>query len=386
MACCRTALILTFLTALAAPNLPAQKKKRPGTDEGYIPQVLPESKQKKEKPEETQVLPLPPELPNVVVAETDRLAFQVSPLSTKGLLSQQTRDALKYLLKKSHGTIVKLRAFVSGSGDLRRVGELAADAFSDKHQPLPALSVVQVGALPLTGAQIVIETIEMDKKPVNPNGVAFLSGQAAPNVAQSLEQLKAAMRGAGLEPADALRVTCFVSSLEEQKNAHGLMTASFPGAALNYVQMRREPVIPAASCEAVARLRSPAAEGTRFLNPPDPARPASYSRVALVAGGKLVITGTQMAFGSDDQDLKLAFDRLERTLNSSEASFAQVVMSHVYLTSRALINSVREVRADFYTGRKPPAGTMLPFEGLPALDTQMGVDVIAVPDASSARR
>jgi enamine deaminase RidA (YjgF/YER057c/UK114 family) len=51
-----------------------------------------------------------------------------------------------------------------------------------------------------------------------------------------------------------------------------------------------------------------------------------------------------------------------------------------------LINSVREVRADFYTRRQPPAGTMLPFEGLPALDTQMGVDVIAVPDASSARR
>ena len=35
--------------------------------------------------------------PATVTAETSRLVFQVSPLSTKGLLSQQVRDALKAL-------------------------------------------------------------------------------------------------------------------------------------------------------------------------------------------------------------------------------------------------------------------------------------------------
>ncbi len=383
----RTFLIFAILSAFAGGNLSAQKKKKPGSgDEGYIPQVVPESKQKKEKPPETQTLPPPRELPNAVTAETDRLTFGVSPLSAKGLLSQQTRDALKAVLRSSRGTIVQLRAFVAGSGDLRRVAELTADAFTDKHQPLPVLSVVQVGGLPMTGAQIVIETTEVERKAVNPSGVAFLSGQSAATVAQSLDQLKTALAGAGLGPGDVLRATCFVSSLDEQRNTRELMAASFPGAALNYAQMQREPVRPAAECEAVARLRAPVAQGTRFLNPPNLAKSANYSQMALVTGGRLAITGSQLAFGGQEHDLKLAFERLGKALNSAGAGFAHVVMSHVYLMSTELADRVRAVRATYYNGSNPPASTMLPFEGLPSLDTEMGVDAIAVADSANALR
>ena len=74
---------------------------------------------KKKKPEEiTQTLELPKDPPATVTAETSRLVFHVSPLSGKGLLSAQVRDALKALLKSSSGaTIVKLRAFVAERGD-----------------------------------------------------------------------------------------------------------------------------------------------------------------------------------------------------------------------------------------------------------------------------
>src|SRR5580704_9006806 len=252
----RTAALFAVLFALLAVDLPAQKKKPGADDEGCIPVVAPETKQKKKKSEETQTLPPPKELPAAVTAETDRLAFGASPLIGKGLLSQQTRDALKALLKTNHGTIVKLRAFVAGSGDLRRVGELVAEIFTEKHLPLPVLSVVQVGALPMEGAQVVLESIEVDRKAVNLHGIAFLAGQNAPSVAQSLAKLTVALNGGGMQAEDALRVTCFVSSLDEQRDAHQLMTAAFPGAALNYVQMQREPVTPAAECEAVARLRA----------------------------------------------------------------------------------------------------------------------------------
>ena len=75
--------------------------------------------EKKKKEEITQTLELPKDPPASVTAETARLVFHVSPLSSKGLLSQQVRDALKALLKSTGGaTIVKLRAFVAGSGDL----------------------------------------------------------------------------------------------------------------------------------------------------------------------------------------------------------------------------------------------------------------------------
>jgi enamine deaminase RidA (YjgF/YER057c/UK114 family) len=380
----RTPLAAAVLLGLVTGNLPAQKKKVTD-DQGYTPIILPENK-KKNKDEKPQTLPPPKELPSAVIAETERLTFEVSPLSPKGLLSAQTREALRALLRNSRGTIVKLRAFVAGSGDLRRVGELVGETFAEKHAPLPALSVAQVGALPMEGAQVVIETTEVDRKVVNPNGLAFLSGQSAPSVAQSLEKLKSALRSGGMESADVLRVTCFVSSLDEQRDTHQSMAASFPTAALNYVQMQREPVTPVAECEAVARLRAPASQQLKFLNPPNMDSSPNYSQLALVTSPKLVITGTQLAFGAQESDLKLAFDRLQRVLSSLNARFDHVVMSDVYVTSSAITPRVRTVRAGYYSAANPPASTLLPFEGLPSLDATFGVDVIAVADASSARK
>ncbi len=385
---CRSAALFAGLIAFLAQDLPAQRKKKPvSDDEGYIPVVAPENKQKKKKDEDvTQTLPPSRELPGAVTAETNRLAFGVSPLMGKGLLSQQTREALKALLKTNHGTIVKLRAFVAGSGDLRRVGELVGETFSEKRLALPALSVVQVGALPLEGAQVVLESIEVDKRTVNPNGVAFLAGQNSSSVAQSLARLKTALKGGGMEPEDALRVTCFVSSLDEQRDTRQLMAASFPGAILNYVQMQREPVMPAAECEAVARLRGAAAGAVSFMNPPDLEKSPNYSQLALVKSPTLVITGTQLAFGSQEGDIKLAFERLQRVLAASNARFDQLVMSHTYVTSSGIIPKVRTVRANYYSAANPPASTLLPFEALPSLDASFAVDVIAATDSASVRR
>ena len=388
MRCCRTALAFAVLFGLLTPNLPAQKKKKPiSDDEGYIPVVAPENKQKKKKDEDaTQTLPPPRELPGAVTAETSRLAFGVSPLSAKGLLSQQTKEALKALLKTNHGTIVKLRAFVSGSGDLRRVGELVGDTFADKHLPLPVLSVVQVGALPMEGAQVVIESTEVDKKAVNPQGVAFLAGQNAASMAESLAKLKGALQGGGMQPEDALRVTCFVSQLEQQRDSRQLMSAAFPAAVLNYVQMQREAVATAAECEAVARLRTSAALPASFINPAGLTKSPNYSQLALVSSPTLVITGTQLAFGGQESDIQLAFERLQRVLSSFNIRFDRVVMSHTYVMSDGIIPKVRTVRSGFYNKSNPPASTLLPFEGLPSLDATFGVDVIAVAESPSAQR
>src|SRR6266403_4721832 len=181
---------------------------------------------KKKKPEDiTQTLALPPDPPATVTAETARLVFHVSPLSGKGLLSAQVRDALKALLKSTGGTsIVKLRAFLAGSGDLRRVPAIVSETFTDKHLPLPAVSVIQIGALPMEGAQVAIESIAVAKKEMNPLGLVFVSGQAgssdapmvnvAPLAQKSMADLKTALNAAGSAPSDVLRVTCFCSSLE----------------------------------------------------------------------------------------------------------------------------------------------------------------------------
>jgi enamine deaminase RidA (YjgF/YER057c/UK114 family) len=358
--------LLIILFCLFAGSLAAQNKKL-DPDAGYNPTVAPEDKKKKKGDNLTQALALPPELPAAVSADTNRLAFQVTPLSAKGLLSQQTRDALKTLLHSNHGPIVKLRAFVAGSGDLRRVGEIVGEMFLEKHAALPALTVAQVGALPLEGAQVVIEATEQDRKIVNPSGVAFLAAQPAPSVADSLAKLKSILAAAGMQPSDALLVTCFVSSLDDQRDTQQAMAASFPGAALNYVQMQRAPVTPAASCEATARLTKPGA--------------ASNSQMALVASPQIVITGTQLAFGSQDSDLKLAFDRLEKALAAKNAGFDHVVISRLYVTSSALTSRVVALQS----ARSAATRTVLPVEALPSLDAPFGLDVIAVLDSAGAR-
>jgi enamine deaminase RidA (YjgF/YER057c/UK114 family) len=362
----RSALLLSILLCLLTGSAAAQSKKL-DPDAGYTPTVAPDDKKKKKGDSVTQALALPPELPAAVSADTDRLAFQVTPLSAKGLLSQQTRDALKALLHSNRGPIVKLRAFVAGSGDLRRVGEIAGEMFLEKHVALPALTVAQVGALPLEGAQVVIEATELDRKVVNPFGVAFLAAQPAPSVAESLAKLKSILAASGMQPSDALLVTCFVSFLDDQRDTQQAMSASFPAAALDYVQMQRAPVTPPASCEATARLTKPAAS----IDP----------HVAQVSSPQVILTGTQLAFGSQDADLKLAFDRLEKALAAKNARFDHVVLSHLYVTSTGLTNRVIALES----ARSGGTHTVVPVEALPSLDALFGLDVIAVPDSAGAR-
>src|SRR6516165_10184732 len=135
---------------------------------------------KKKKEEETQTLQLPKELPVAVAGETHRLVLHVTPLSAKGLLSQQVRDALRNLEHQAAGNpVLQIRAFVAGSGDLRRVRDLVSEIFTERRQPLPVLSLIQAGALPLAGAQVELEAVSNGRRDSNAGGLVFLPGEAA---------------------------------------------------------------------------------------------------------------------------------------------------------------------------------------------------------------
>ena len=212
----------------------------------------------------------------VAIGETSRLIFQVSPLSAKGLLSQQTRDALKAILKANGGApVVHIRAFVAGSGDLRRVPQIVSEVFGEKKMQLPSVSVVQAGGLPLENAQVAIEAVSVAKKEVNPDGLTFVEAQPAASLEQALDRLASRLSG-----KTALRVSCFVSAI----GAAGAIAARFPSAAVDLVQTQREPAQPGASCEAMARGGD-------------------------IKAAKLAFTGTRVAFGVDEKAATLAFQR-----------------------------------------------------------------------------
>jgi enamine deaminase RidA (YjgF/YER057c/UK114 family) len=371
----RLALVLFLILAVALPTLSGKKKKK--------------HKQQEEEPV-TQVLELPKDLPQAVAADASQLVFQVTPLSRQGLLSQQLREALKWLFHLNH-PVVKLRAFVAGTGDTRRVQAVVSEAFTEKHWALPALSVVQVGALPVDGAQVVLESIAMDRKPVNQYGVAFLAAQSAyinepfrpvpPQARQVLGQMQAALKAAHVEPAAVLRLTCYPSVLDQAAKLRALFADAFPNATLNLVQPLRADLQSGISCEAAGRLASPPASPLEFA-PASGAEGPHRSSAALVAPGRIVLTGAQLAFGTAEADARLTFERLGKTIEQLGAAYSGVAVTHIYCVSRSTGELALKAGDSFFEQTRGPALVVVPFEGLPSLDASFAVDAIAVPAQS----
>jgi enamine deaminase RidA (YjgF/YER057c/UK114 family) len=339
-------LLIPLLCLLLASGLLAQKRK-PKKDVEPKPQAL-------------EVLPEPPD---AVTVETGRLMFLVSPLSSEGLLSRQVREALKAVLRSSHGaSIVKIKAYVAGSGDLRRIKEIVADEFTDHRLALPAVSTVQVGALPMVGAQVLIEVVAVEKKIVNPNGLAFV---AASDAREPIAKLQGSLSGAGVKPADVLRLTCFLSSLEDAQSLRAAAAAAFPAAAANFVQMQRLGLEPQIQCAAVGRLASAPASPVVIQN-----------GTALVNAPKLVFTATQLVFRDQDADFRLAYQRLGKALASQGAAMKDVAWTESYALTKP--NAAKLDAVEHELLGQPHAGTTLQIEGLPSTDATAAVELIAV--------
>jgi len=388
----------TSLLILGAAVCPAQQQKKKRQDDLVLPPVLEamvEGKKRKNEPV-TQTLETLPDPPAYVVAETRKLVFHIAPMSAKGLLSQQVRDGIKTLWRLNGGaTIVRLRAFVAGTGDLRRVQAVVSEEFTGRRVPLPVLTVVQVGELPSEGAQVVLESVSVGRKDVNPKGLAFLSGQAVsaqeelvdvtPLAAKSMSQLRTALTGIGLGAPDVTRVTCFCSSIAAFDSIRGMFASEYPKAALNIVQVQRGHTPGLVECEAVAKLKTSPDTPVRMVNPSGLPSSPNYSQVALVGARKVVLSGAQLAFRAQDDDVRLAFERLGKSLEPARVTLGDVVMSSIYPLSSVMTGKVRALRFEYYRRDRPPASTMLLFEGLPSLDASFAVDVIAVAPDGAAR-
>jgi enamine deaminase RidA (YjgF/YER057c/UK114 family) len=335
---------------------------------------------KKKKEDETQTLQLPKELPAGVMGETRRLALHVTPLSARGLLSQQVRDALRNLEHQAAGNpVLHIRAFVAGSGDMRRVRELVSEIFTERHQPLPALSLIQAGALPLAGAQVVLEAVSNARKDLNGGGLAFFPGQpafsenpldpVAPLLERALAGLRAALQATGADPPEPLRVSCFFSSLDGFESLRERVQKEFPRAALDFLQSQRAPQRAEAVCEAVAGLHENVNAGAP--------RRAAASQAGFLITPHAVFTGTQVSFGYQEQDARLALDRLGKGLEPLGVSPRDVVLARFYPLSRRIEDQVRRQLPAFFGGASPPASSFTQFEGLSSADAGFAVDVVA---------
>jgi enamine deaminase RidA (YjgF/YER057c/UK114 family) len=320
--------------------------------------------QRKKKNEDlTQTLDALPEPPVAVVAESTRLNWRAASSSGQGLLSQQTRDALKTLLLATRGArLVRIRAWVSGPGDLRRVGQIVAELCGERKLALPALTVVQVGGLEREGAQVSLEALVEEKKAVNPHGVAFGSAAAA-EPGQALDRLRRAMDKVGASPA--LGLTCSVTSAPLMDEARQVAARLFPGVATTLVRAQRMDEAPRAVCEALGRLeREPALERVEGAVAVGPAR--------------LVVSGAQLAFRYQAADAQLAYQRLERSLAAQGGSLKRALSLGVYPLSAPLAELARSAGVEFLSAARPPVGETLRYEGLPALDASFAIEAVAL--------
>jgi hypothetical protein len=147
-----------------------------------------------------------PQPPLALAADAARLSFLVAPLSGRGLLSQQTKEALKFLILQARGAqFIRVRAFVAGTGDLRRVPQLVSEVFAEKHLSVPVVTTVEAGLLPLENAQVLIEATLQQSRLANPEGVRFVTAEGA-TAAAAVAQLK--------QSGELLRATCYVPALE----------------------------------------------------------------------------------------------------------------------------------------------------------------------------
>src|SRR5579875_356412 len=184
---------------------------------GTLAVIAPAQRNKKSTEEpKPQVLPLPPQLPMARAADTAMLDFHISPLLRTGGLSAQIRQSLGDLIRDTRGeTIIKLRAFVAGAGDARRVEAETGEIFTEKKLPLPVLSIIQVGGLGDERATVVIEAVVSTRRILNPNGLAFLAGQAGADFSQAFARLQTSAQAAGVTADRMLTCTCFTSQMED---------------------------------------------------------------------------------------------------------------------------------------------------------------------------
>src|SRR5579884_449634 len=264
-----------------------------------------------------QVLPLPPELPMALEADTATLDFHISPLLRTGGLAAQIRQSLNDLIRDTKGErIVKLRAFVAGAGDARRVQAQAAELFTEKKLPLPTVTVIQVGALETEAAQVVIEAVVSTRRTLNPNGLAFFSGQAGKTYPQAAQRLEQSAKLAGVSPGRILRCTCFTAEIENAAGLRSMLQAAFPQAAINVVQPLRDAPTESTLCEAVGQLTQARPEGPVVL--------LKNARATLVNSPKLVFTGLQLTFGNFLDDAQEAVVRLQRAASALQPVEAPV--------------------------------------------------------------
>jgi enamine deaminase RidA (YjgF/YER057c/UK114 family) len=97
----------------------------------------------------------------------------------------------------------------------------------------------------------------------------------------------------------------------------------------------------------------------------------------VVSAPHVVFTGTQVSFGYEEPDARLAFERLGKALEPAGVNLHDVAFAHFYPLSQKIEDQIRAVWPAFFDAAHQPAASLIQIEGLSSLDAGFAVDVVA---------
>jgi enamine deaminase RidA (YjgF/YER057c/UK114 family) len=126
---------------------------------------------------------------------------------------------------------------------------------------------------------------------------------------------------------------------------------------------------PIIEIEAIARLKTAASGAAKveYLNPEGLPRSPNYTQAIAVRSRRLVVSGGFPCVAETpeaaEKQAHETFRRLAKALESSGGSIRQVVFSQLFPVSDEFAALIRKVRVEYYDPTRPPASTMLAFQG-----------------------
>lgn len=282
-------------------------------------------------------------------------------------------EQVKQVKERIKGKVYRYRAFVRPDAD---VGQLSVFLRA------PVLSIIRVAGLPDPGHKILLEAVTNGGR--NPQGLVFISGQGVskneqvtkvlPMVTETFGNVDKALKGAALEPADVLSMTCYLNSLEDLPAVKALASERYPTAAISHLQIPIPYGKALVECEAIARAKSPIG----FVYPEGLTKSPNFTQVVGISTRSTYWSGIFTAYnGCTDQSVKAMFQRLDASMKKSGASIQNVAFSYVYPTNQQGTDLTRAVRFDFYSKTQAPASTLVPFSGFEDRSACTGLEVAA---------
>jgi hypothetical protein len=67
-----------------------------------------------------------------------------------------------------------------------------------------------------------------------------------------------------------------------------------------------------------------------------------------------------------------------KALDQEGVSMHDVAFAHFYPLARGIAAQIGKVRGEFFDNARPPASSLLLFEGLPSMNAGFALDVVAV--------